>query len=70
MLIDVTQDTPRPALDVAGATALLVVLAPLLVLLALLVVISDGRGPFFTQQRAGQGGPALHPLALVRQPGR
>ncbi|MBE8474524.1 sugar transferase [Streptomyces justiciae] len=46
----------RRILDVAVATALLIALAPLLVLLAVLVGTTSGRPVLFRQRRVGAGG--------------
>lgn len=46
----------KRALDVVGATSLLVALAPLVAVIALLVRVRLGSPVIFTQQRPGQGG--------------
>jgi exopolysaccharide biosynthesis polyprenyl glycosylphosphotransferase len=42
--------------DLAGAAALLVVLAPVMLLVALVVLVSDGAPVLYVQERTGQGG--------------
>ena len=46
----------KRASDVAGAAALLVVLAPVLVMVAIAVLFALGRPVLFRQERAGRGG--------------
>lgn len=46
----------KRALDVAGASLLLAVTAPLMLLTALAIKIEDGGSPIFTQTRVGKGG--------------
>jgi len=50
------------ALDLALSAALLVALAPLLLLVAFAVWASDGTSPLFVQQRIGRGGRAFRCL--------
>lgn len=46
----------KRAMDVIGASVLLVVLSPLLLLVALAIFLEDGAPVLFTQDRAGKGG--------------
>ena len=53
----------KRALDLAGAAALLVLLAPVLALVALAVLAALGRPVLFRQARAGRGG---RPFVLLK----
>jgi lipopolysaccharide/colanic/teichoic acid biosynthesis glycosyltransferase len=53
----------KRALDVVGAAALLVALAPLMVVVAILVQVALGRPVLFRQVRAGRGGA---PFTLLK----
>ncbi|WP_198378196.1 sugar transferase [Neoroseomonas rubea] len=53
----------KRALDIAGAAALLVALAPLMVAVAISVRVALGRPVLFRQRRAGRGGK---PFTLVK----
>jgi sugar transferase (PEP-CTERM system associated) len=46
----------KRTVDVLGAATLLVVLAPVMVLVALLVLLADGAPVLYRQERTGQGG--------------
>jgi exopolysaccharide biosynthesis polyprenyl glycosylphosphotransferase len=46
----------KRAVDLLGATALLLALAPVMALVALLVLVTDGRPVLYAQERTGQGG--------------
>jgi exopolysaccharide biosynthesis polyprenyl glycosylphosphotransferase len=46
----------KRAVDLLGAFALLLVLAPVMALVALLVLAADGRPVLYAQERTGQGG--------------
>ena len=46
----------KPGMDRVGGTCLLVVMAPLMLLVALLIRLRLGRGVLFRQQRVGLGG--------------
>ena len=54
----------KRALDVLGATLLLLLAAPLLALAALAVLLALGRPVLFRQERAGRGGQAFDVLKL------
>jgi sugar transferase EpsL len=53
----------KRAIDLGGATVGLVVLAPVLIWVALLLTITQGRPIFFRQQRPGLGG---RPFAILK----
>ncbi len=46
----------KRALDIAGAAALIVATAPIMIMSALAIRIEDGGSPLFTQTRVGKGG--------------
>jgi sugar transferase (PEP-CTERM system associated) len=48
----------KRAVDVVGAATLLVVLAPVMLVVAALVLVSDGAPVLYRQERVGQGGRA------------
>jgi sugar transferase (PEP-CTERM system associated) len=48
----------KRAVDVLGALGLLLVLAPVMLAVALLVLVTDGRPVLYVQERTGQGGRA------------
>jgi exopolysaccharide biosynthesis polyprenyl glycosylphosphotransferase len=48
----------KRVVDVLGAAALLVVLAPVMALVALVILAADGRPALYVQERTGQGGRA------------
>jgi len=48
----------KRAVDLLGALGLLVLLAPAMLAVALLVLVTDGRPVLYTQERTGQGGRA------------
>ena len=52
----------KRALDVAIATAALLLLAPLVLLIALFIVLEDGRGALFVQWRVGRHGARFRML--------
>jgi exopolysaccharide biosynthesis polyprenyl glycosylphosphotransferase len=52
----------KRALDIAGATAGLVLLAPLLVTIAVAIKLTSNGSVFFRQRRVGRGGDMFHML--------
>lgn len=69
--LDLRVSTARRMLDIVLATLLLVVAAPVIVLAALAILVTDGRPVTFTQTRVGeQGRPfPLHKLRTMRAGG-
>ena len=63
-LIAFSDPTPavRQALDVAATALMLLVLAPLLLLIAVLIWLEDGGAVLFRHERIGRGGEAFHCL--------
>jgi exopolysaccharide biosynthesis polyprenyl glycosylphosphotransferase len=59
----------KRATDLAGAAALLVLLAPVMLCTALLVWITDGRPIVYSQERTGQGGRRyrIHKFRTMRR---
>jgi len=60
---DVFYDAAKRALDIAGSTALLVMLAPVLLLTAALVKLKSPGPVFFRQQRVGQ---MMKPFTMLK----
>jgi len=50
----------KRSLDIGGATLAIIIFSPIVFIIALIILLTDGRPVFFHQQRIGQGGHAFH----------